>query len=227
MYAPRDINTCPHIFAPSGQRWNSDGMAPGGLREQKKAETRETISLAAVRLISERGLDGATVDDIAEAARVARRTFRNYFPNKEAAILHAVEAFVQHYVDLLRERSQDEPLLDSLEAAAVDLVSSPNEVDRVLMVRRLSRENPALRVRWAAMHSELSLAPLVDAIAKRTGTDPDVDVYPRVVTQAAWGVFVSALDMQAGVGDDVDQLIERLHIGFATLGHGISQTFRG
>ena len=202
-------------------------MSPAGLREQKKAETREAISLAAVRLTAERGLDSVTVDDIAEAARVARRTFRNYFPNKESAILHAVEVFVQHYVDFLVRRGADEPILVSLEKAAVALVESPHAVDRVLTVRRLSRENPALRVRWAASHSELSLSPLTAAIAERTETDPCVDVYPRVVTQAAWGVLVSALDMQSGVEDDLEQLITRIRIGFATLESGVSKRFIG
>lgn len=198
-----------------------------GLREQKKAETREAIGLAALHLTAERGLESVTVDDIAEAARVARRTFRNYFPNKESAILHAVEAFVQQYVDYICTRDTGEPLLTSLEAAAVALVETPHSVDRVLTVRRLSREYPALRVRWACTHSELSLAPLTEAIANRTGTDPSVDVYPRVVTQAAWGVLVSALDMQSGMDDDLDELIKRIRIGFATLGSGVTKRLRG
>jgi AcrR family transcriptional regulator len=198
-----------------------------GLREQKKAETREAIALAAVRLTAEHGLDGVTVDDIAEAARVARRTFRNYFANKESAILHAVEVFVQHYVDFFQARDRKEPLLDSLEAAAIALVKSPNAVDRVLTVRRLSRENPALRVRWASDNSELSIGALTEAIAARTGTDPGVDVYPRVVTQAAWGVLVSALDMQSDAHDDIDLLVKRIRIGFRTLSAGISRRYRG
>ena len=202
-------------------------MATVGLREQKKAETREAISLAAIRLTAERGIDGATVDDIAEAARVARRTFRNYFPNKESAILYAIEVFVEHYVEFLQERPAREPLLNSLEAAAIELVESPNAVDRVLIVRQLSRDNPALRVRWAGTHSELSLSPLTDAIAARTKTDPRVDVYPRVVTQATWGVITSALDMQSGVEDDHRQLVKRIRIGFNTLGHGMSKRFKG
>lgn len=195
-----------------------------GLREQKKAETREAISLAAARLASERGLDCVTVDDIAEAARIARRTFRNYFPNKESAILHAVDVFVEHYVEFLAARAATEPLLSSLEEAAVALVMSPHGVDRVLTLRRLSRDAPALRVRWAATHGEHGLSPLTAAIAQRTGTDPAADVYPRVVAQAAWGVLVSALDMQSDVDDDLDPLIERLRIGFATLGSGMSPT---
>lgn len=195
-----------------------------GLREQKKAETREAISLAAARLASERGLDCVTVDDIAEAAGVARRTFRNYFPNKESAILHAVDVFVVHYVRFLVERAASEPLLVSLEEAAVALVTSPHGIDRVLTVRRLARDAPALKVRWAVAHGEAGLSPLTAAIAERTGTDPAVDVYPRVVAHAAWGVLVSALDMHSGDDGDSGRLIERLRIGFATLASGMSPT---
>ncbi|MCP9274627.1 TetR family transcriptional regulator [Mycolicibacterium arenosum] len=196
-----------------------------GLREQKKAETREAISLAAARLAGERGLDCVTVDDIAEAARVARRTFRNYFPNKESAILHAVDVFVAHYVRFLVGRADAEPLLVSLEEAAVALVGSPHPVDRVLTVRRLSVDAPALRVRWAGTDREARLVPLTAVIAERTGTDPAVDVYPRVVAHAAWGVLVSALDMHSGADDDSGRLIERLRAGFATLASGMSPTW--
>ena len=192
-----------------------------GLREQKKTETREAISLAAIRLTAERGLDSVTVDDIAAAARVARRTFRNYFPNKESAVLHAVGVFVRHYVNLFAERAASEPLLHSLEVAAIALVASPGAVHRVHTVRRLSRDDPALRARWAATHSQLSLSSLTGAIAERTGTDPAVDVYPHVVSQAAWGVLMSALDLQSGADDDVDLLIARISGGFATLREGL------
>lgn len=202
-------------------------MSQVGLREQKKAETREAISLAAVRLTAERGLDAVTVDDIAEAARVARRTFRNYFPNKEAAILHAVNVFVAQFVDLLKERDAKESLLSSLEGAAVSLVQSPTMVERMLRVRGITRSNQQLRVRWAASNANLDLGGLTDEIARRTKTNPEVDVYPRVVTQAAWGVITSALDMQSDVDDDRDQLAKRIRIGFKALGHGFAKRFTG
>jgi AcrR family transcriptional regulator len=70
------------------------------LRERKKVETWTAIHVAAATLAQQRGLELATVEAIAESAGVSPRTFFNYFPSKEDAVLG------------LRE-----PVLDPAEAA--------------------------------------------------------------------------------------------------------------
>lgn len=57
---------------------------PTGLRERKKAETRQALAEAALALAVERGPAAVTVDDIADAAGVSARTVFNYFPTKES-----------------------------------------------------------------------------------------------------------------------------------------------
>lgn len=52
------------------------------LRERSKAKRREAVQRAALRLFAERGYDGATIAEIAEAAEVAPRTVSMYFPTK-------------------------------------------------------------------------------------------------------------------------------------------------
>src|SRR3954453_19633038 len=59
----------------------------GGLRERKRAATRAAITAAARSLTAERGLNGYTVEEVCERAGISRRTFFNYFPAKEDAIL--------------------------------------------------------------------------------------------------------------------------------------------
>ena len=63
----------------------------GGLRERKRAATRAAITAVARSLTSERGLSGYTVEDVCEQTGISRRTFFNYFPTKEDAILGHVD----------------------------------------------------------------------------------------------------------------------------------------
>jgi AcrR family transcriptional regulator len=61
--------------------------AEPGLRERKRRATRLAIQQAALRIAIEDGLAAVTVDEISRRADVSPRTFFNYFPNKEGAIL--------------------------------------------------------------------------------------------------------------------------------------------
>ncbi|NUS03773.1 MAG: TetR family transcriptional regulator [Nonomuraea sp.] len=58
-------------------------MGDSGLRERKKARTRETILREAFALFRERGYNATTVEQIAEAAEISPATFFRYFPTKE------------------------------------------------------------------------------------------------------------------------------------------------
>ncbi|MEV0389499.1 TetR family transcriptional regulator [Nonomuraea sp. NPDC050643] len=58
-------------------------MSTSGLRERKKARTREAILREAFRLFRERGYNATTTEQIAEAAEVSPATFFRYFPTKE------------------------------------------------------------------------------------------------------------------------------------------------
>ena len=55
-------------------------------RELNKAATRQAISDAALELLRSRGPGNFTVEDIADAAAISRRTFFNYFSSTEAAL---------------------------------------------------------------------------------------------------------------------------------------------
>jgi len=82
-----------------------------GLRERKRAQTAEAIHVAAAELALERGLDATTIDAISERADVSTRTFFNYFPSKEDAVLGIDETAVS--LELERVRGYEGDVLAS------------------------------------------------------------------------------------------------------------------
>ena len=163
-----------------------------GLRERKKAETRAAISLAVMGLAVERGLDGMTSDDIAAAANVSVRTFHNYFGSKEEALIAGWRTEFQRHVDALRDRPADEPILVSLEhvfaGIAAAVLEQPDEaaahVDMLWTSLALAKHRSVL--------IEEAIRMVTDVVAARTGSNPDVDVYPHLVTSVAVSAIVTA-----------------------------------
>lgn len=70
---------------------NDSANIEGGLRERKRAATRSAITAVARSLTAERGLNGYTVEEVCERTGISRRTFFNYFPTKEDAIIGHVD----------------------------------------------------------------------------------------------------------------------------------------
>lgn len=80
---------------------------PGtGLREVKKARTRQFIAETAARLFAERGYENVAVIDVARAAEVAEKTVYNYFPAKEHLLLDQDDALRDRLVSAIRDRAE-------------------------------------------------------------------------------------------------------------------------
>ena len=165
------------------------------LRDRKKAATRAALGAAAARLARQLGLEAVTSEAIAAAAGVSTRTFHNYFSSKEEAVLHEIDLSVQRMVQALRDRPIDEPIWDSLEHLAIELLSAPDsELDDLVAVARLVEESPALMATRLRMHDQITRV-LGEAIAERTGTDVDRDLYPNLLQVVAGGVMKTVLGL--------------------------------
>lgn len=115
-----------------------------------------------MRLAMEHGLERLTVEAIADAANVSRRTFSNYFTSKEEALLYGDQERVQELLDALRARPRDESPWTALTATARELVPhssqgpDPEWVERA----RFIRSHPTLLSAQIAQfsHAERDLA---------------------------------------------------------------------
>ena len=96
-------------------------------RELNKTATREAIATAALDFLRTRDIKEFTVDDVANAAGVSRRTFFNYFSSVEAAVASFTERYLDSLIDALRDRPADEPILASA-GFALSAVDSPHDL---------------------------------------------------------------------------------------------------
>ena len=86
-------------------------------RELQKEQTRLVLALAAFDLAKEYGLANVRIPQIAAVVGVSPRTFNNYFPSKEAAIVWPATLRAAGLADSLADRPADEPLADAIVAA--------------------------------------------------------------------------------------------------------------
>ncbi|MEU5716455.1 TetR family transcriptional regulator [Streptomyces sp. NPDC020403] len=169
---------------------------PPERRSRKALRTRDTLARSAFELVLERGLREVTVEEIAQAADVDRRTFSRYFPNKEAAVLDAVRGDGDRINRALRARPAAEPPLLAYRRAVLDWLDDPEAEPwhlrpRIFDLLLLAEEEPAL---YAAYHhirvdaQEESVA----ILAERLGVDPRQDLRPAVAVAAGAGALLAA-----------------------------------
>ena len=170
------------------------------LRERKKSATRHALHLAALQLVAGRGLDDVSVDDIAERADVSPRTFFNYFPSKVDAVIGLDPAAPQELFDAFASRPAGESAVEAMRAVHRERAAEMAE-DRELWPLRMQviDSHPVLVHRLMAGFGE-SERLLAEAIAERTGTRVDVDVYPTLLAAAQACVMRTALHRWLATG---------------------------
>ncbi|HEX3961960.1 MAG TPA: TetR family transcriptional regulator [Trebonia sp.] len=203
---------------------------PASLRERKKLATRRLLHRVALDLAAERGLTNVTVEDIAEAADVSPRTFFNYFPSKEAALLGGSDP---DRADRLRDRVASElpgePAMSALHAAmAQDAAAIAAEFralggDPADWLRRfkVARADPHVRAAHAVQMAMIERA-IAEGLAARLGVNPESDPYPGVLAAAAVGVTRACMAFWAGSGgtEPLSQLVDQ---AFGALAAGLPE----
>jgi AcrR family transcriptional regulator len=155
-------------------------------RDQKRARTHARIQQEGLRLFLERGFDAVTLDDVAAAADVSRRTLFHYFPSKEAIALGFKAGLGPRVVAAVARRPDGEGLLEMAEHALTDMAGDYQSAEAKALAR-LVHDTPTLRGGDHAKYEEMERM-LADALARRAGRDP-ADPQVRVVAVTAIGVL--------------------------------------
>ncbi len=193
--------------------------------DRKKRATRQALRRAAAELVAERGLSSVTVEAIAEAAQVSPRTFFNYFPTKEDAVIGWDPAVLAEMTERLRARPVEEPPLRALRAALLEALS-PHHADHRELLGRLQviRADPHLVAHQVLRFADTERQ-LTAALAERRGTDPAHDHYAALVVAIGLAASRAALmawcDLQGR-----RPLVDMLADNFDAVGTGLAEPTR-
>lgn len=176
---------------------DSAQIGDGGLREQKRARTRAAIVAAARTLTLEHGLGGFTIEQVCSQAEISRRTFFNYFPTKEDAVLaHPDDGLPEDLCNQFLNGAPDgrrPPLLEALATLFGELGDRLAITrEEYLAVSQLIRKEPQLMARIFTK-AEVQQQAMTGLIAQREGLEPD-DRRARLATFLMGGLARRSVD---------------------------------
>jgi TetR/AcrR family transcriptional regulator, regulator of mycofactocin system len=187
-------------------------------RGRRPSTSREDVARVALDLFNRSGYDQTTVDQIAAAVGVSRRTFFRYFDSKRDVVWGEFDAELSRLRDKLAAAPSDQPMMDVLRQAVVTTNRfGPTELEELRIRIGLISTVPTL-----VAHSAVRNAEWCDVVARfvagRIGGSTE-DLGPQTVARAALGAAMAAFTHWAADGTEdlpaeVDRAFRLLATGF-------------
>ncbi|MCV7196014.1 TetR/AcrR family transcriptional regulator [Mycobacterium angelicum] len=185
-----------------------------GMRQQQASRRREQLVDAALTVFAAKGVDGASIKDIASAASVTPGLLYHYFSSKEALVVAVLEerGFVPQLRDLLSQRA-DEPasvVLPELAKAFDDMLTA--NADLVAVFFSASHANAAAG--QALRHFVVTGQSLLESYLQSRAAAGELDA--DLVGVAARTLFAAvALGHRTGQRVNSDDLVQLILSGLA------------
>jgi mycofactocin system transcriptional regulator len=178
-----------------------------GLAGRRRITSRAELERAAFDLFDRKGFDRTTVDDIARAAGIGRRTFFRYFPSKNDVAWGDFDAELARMRRRLSAADPGTPMMDAIREAIVDF----NRVPPEQLPAHRRRMALLLRVPALQAHSTLRYAAwrqvIAEFVGERSGLAPDA-LAPQAIGYAMLGVAVAAYEEWLRGGGDLCDLLD-------------------
>ena len=180
--------------------------------------SRSAVSRTALEMFADRGFEETTVDDIADALGVSRRTLFRYFASKNDMVWGDFDWVLGRLRRCLDATASDEPLHVALRRAAVESNRYEDEQLPELRIRmRLITGVPALQAHSALRYAEWREV-IAEWVGERLGCEP-ADLIPQTVAHAALGTSMAAF--LVWVDDPSSDLVANLEQAYRLLGEGL------
>ncbi|GAA1134974.1 TetR/AcrR family transcriptional regulator [Kribbella jejuensis] len=191
------------------------------MRERKKLQTRAALADAALRLALEKGPEHVTVEEIAEAADVSVRTFFNYFPHKEHAILARNPEQLVRALERMRAAPAGESPLTTMSFIVHDVLRELESDGQLSRRGELIMSSPTLlyQLMMSSIDDERQLT---EALTERMG-EPAGSIRPALIVSTAGAACRVVMELHKTAPDR--PIPELLDEAFQLLAQGIDTAF--
>ncbi|WP_217144896.1 TetR family transcriptional regulator [Streptomyces sp. AC627_RSS907] len=163
------------------------------LAQRKRQLVADELTRAALNLLAREGFDTVTVDAIAAAAGMSKRTFFRYFSSKEDVVVQFLAEMGTGMRNELAGRPAQEPPSAALRHAVwCSIDACAGHADRALPVVQLILGTPALHARFLEHQAQWRDA-LAVTVARRLGIEPAEELYPQMAAGMALTAFHTVL----------------------------------
>ena len=187
-------------------------MTTPGLRERKKARTRQIIADAAARLFAERGYEQVAVAEVARAAEVSEQTVYNYFQSKEQPVSDLDQEIQDELCRLIRTRAPGTTPAAAAREYVLDVVEGirryPAEQWRGEL-GYLAAISPTVH-RIALEMSDRQANAIADAISDTTAVTPEIARLQGIALAGVFQIVISEAGRRTREGQSQDQIADEL-----------------
>jgi AcrR family transcriptional regulator len=159
-----------------------------GLRERARRAVRAELTDVAMELFLLRGFEATTVDEIAAAAGISRRSLFRYFASKEAIIFDNLQDLGEQVAQALAERpSAEDPWTSLRRSFELFLAYNERDPERTLAFYTMLEETAALKARYYEQlmrWQELLVPDIAVRLGQPVGEDLSGPHAPAVVGSA-------------------------------------------
>lgn len=181
-----------------------------GLQTRKRRATSARIAASAAKLAAERGLAGATVDQIADDAEVARATFFRYYDAKESAIAEGITGpWLVLITDAINRQPAHLSAMQAIVAAFTELAGNlPSHYGQIRELAQLTRSSNTLDA-WTLHAYRRYEHAIAQVIARRLPGLAGHDPRPRMIAALTMAAVRISLDDWIAHGGSLPDLIQR------------------
>lgn len=169
------------------------GVGPRPRRGRPELTSHAAIEQAAFRLFAERGFEGTTMDAIAAAVGVGRRTLFRYYASKNDIPWGQFDRTLQNFREFLAALPADLAIWEAIHRGVCAFNEFAPDARPPHHVRmRLILTTPTLQAHSVLRYAEWRRA-IADYVADRLGVDPE-DELPRLAGHVSLAVAIAAYE---------------------------------